>query len=445
MSNKKLLSNPLIITSFLTCISVFFFVARQVPHLSSFKIAGLSNSFFYLTFGLVGSALLYFLFFNKRYSGQTTLNQVFLFFLTLLPASLVLFYGVAFSKEFHFVFQLGSGLALIITGALFYFRYFHKHPASIQSLSIRGWLKAQGATTLLAILIITSTFFSFGFYRLGEFAAVDEPLWLYGRIEKYWNNIGDHEWNKTDVSDKPGITVSLISGAALLQYDPHRYDDVRHKGEVFVNKSLDMVGFFRGFRLPILLVITLLLPLLYFLLERLLGKEAALLPFALVGTAPLLIGVTKIINPDALLWMFTTLSLLSYFVFQRRQGYRYLFLSGVFLGLALLTKYIANILFVYLLLFLFVEYIYHSHLKKQNFSHYLKGSLLEISFIAFVSLATFYLILPANWVDPRVLIESTLLSQAFVKVAPLFIALILLILIDQGLNQIVRASCRERV
>ncbi|MEK9173917.1 MAG: phospholipid carrier-dependent glycosyltransferase, partial [Patescibacteria group bacterium] len=279
------------------------------------------------------------------------------------------------------------------------------------------------------------TFFSFGFIRLGQYAAVDEPLWLYGRISQYWNNIGDGEFHKTDVSDKPGITVSLLSGTALLSYDPDDYDDLRRDGEVFINRNLNMAQFFAAFRFPILLFVSLLLPLLYFLLERALGRGAALLPFALLATSPILIGVTKIINPDALLWLFTTLALVSYLVFQKRAYYRYLFLSGLFLGLALLTKYIANIVFVYLLLLLFVEYLYHPKLTRRAFSDYLKKSLLQIGFVIFVALSTFYIILPANWVDPMELIQGTILSQAFVKVAPLFLGLIFLILLDENLNQ----------
>lgn len=428
------LKKPLCVVSCISFLTAVLFVSRQVPHLSFLKLSHLSNSVFYLIFGLVGAALLYFIFFDTRYSKKSTLNQLFLFLFVLLPSTLTIFYGVIFSKEFHFVFQLGSGLALILTGGLFYRKY-TKDLNPLPRLTLRAWIKQTGFPTLLFVLFMTATFFSFGLYRLGEYAAVDEPLWLYGRIGQYWNNIGDREWHKTDVSDKPGITVSILSGAALLQYDPHRYDDTRHRGEVYVNKSLNMVAFFRDFRLPLLICITLLLPLLYFLLERLLGRSAALIPFSLVATAPLLVGVTKIINPDALLWMFTTLALISYLVFQKRPLYRYLFVSGLFLGLALLTKYIANIVFIYLLMLLFVEYLYNPQAFRQDFSRYLKNTLIQIGFVTLVALSTFYLILPANWVDPMELITGTLLSQAFVKVAPLFMVLIVLILLDQRLNR----------
>ncbi len=430
----RFLANPLLIISSFSSVVAFFFISKQVKSLSFFKIETFGNPLFYGLFLLIGISIIYLIFFSPKYAQKSLINQVFLFLLTLLPSILIIFYGVLFSKNFHFLFQIGSGLALITTASLFYYRFIQNQITPTSGLSAKTWWQAQGAPTLFLVLFLTLTFFSFGFVRLGEYAAVDEPLWLYGRISQYWNNIGDGEFHKTDVSDKPGITVSLLSGAALLNYEPDDYDDVRHDGEVFINRNLNMAQFFAAFRFPILLFVTLLLPLLYFLLERTLGRGTALLSFALLATSPILIGVTKIINPDALLWLFTTLSLVSYLVFQKRAYYRYLLLAGLFLGLALLTKYIANIVFVYLLLLLFIEYLYHPKLARQEFSHYLTQSLLQIGFVIFIALATFYIVLPANWVDPMELIQGTVLSQAFVKVAPLFLGLIFLILLDENLN-----------
>lgn len=435
LPSARRLQNPLVSISILGATIAFFFIAKQVHALTFFKLATVDNTFFYGGFGLIGLCLSGILFFHKNYASRSLLDQFSLLSISLLPTFLIIFTGVILSPKFHFIFQVGSGLGLIMTASLFYYRFVKRQPKVSSGLSVRDWWRAQGAPTLFLVLFLSLTFFSFGFIRLGQYAAVDEPLWLYGRISQYWNNIADREFHKTDVSDKPGITVSILSGAALLKYDPDDYDDLRSDGEVFINRNLDMAQFFAAFRFPLLLFVTLLLPLLYFFLERALGRGAALLSFALLATSPLLIGVTKIINPDALLWIFTTLSIVSYLVFQKRTYYRYLFLSGLFLGLALLTKYIANIVFIYLLLLLFVEYLYHPRLARQEFSSYLRKSLLQIGFVIFVSLATFYIILPANWVDPMELIQGTILSQAFVKVAPLFLGLIFLILLDENLNQ----------
>ena len=66
--------------------------------------------------------------------------------------------------------------------------------------------------TVLTVIIATHLFF--GLYRLGKAAYVDERLWTYSkekRIEKYWKNIKEHDWKHTRPSDKPGITLAIIS------------------------------------------------------------------------------------------------------------------------------------------------------------------------------------------------------------------------------------------
>ncbi|MCW1888717.1 MAG: phospholipid carrier-dependent glycosyltransferase [Candidatus Moranbacteria bacterium] len=428
-------------------INSFIFVAKQVPELRFLGLhTGSSNTLIYFLFLLLGTLLTLHFFIHPTFSQRPLLVRLKSMSLALLPSILLIQVSISLSKNFHFVFQLGSGLALIFAISVLFRVAFSQDTSSPHGDTLRVWFKRQGAHVLFLVLILTGIFFSFGYMRLGQYAAVDEPLWLYGRITKFWNNVSEQEWQKTDVSDKPGITVAILSGAGLWQYDPEVYDDTRSGGEVFVNKSLDMEAFFKAFRLPLLIFVTLLLPLVYFLLERLIGRGGAILSYTILTTSPILIGVTKIINPDALLWLFTTLSLLSFLVFQKRAWYRYLFLSGFFLGLALLTKYIANIVYIYLLALLFLEYLYHPKKNALIFTDYLRKSLLQIAFVIFVSLATFYLILPANWLDPKELVQSTLLSQAFVKVAPLFVFLITFILLDQFFNRArITLFCLEKI
>ena len=428
-------------------INSFIFVAKEVPELRFLGLQTMSSHApLYFLFLILGVSLTVYFFAHTTFSKKTLLSRLHSFSLALLPSILLILISVSLSKNFHFVFQFGSGLALIFALSVLFHVAMYQNTHTASGDSLRVWFKRQGAHVLFLVLVLTGIFFSFGYTRLGQYAAVDEPLWLYARITKLWQEVAEKEWQKTDVSDKPGITVAILSGAGLWQYDPEVYDDTRSGGEVFVNKSLNMEAFFKAFRLPILLFVTILLPLVYFLLERLFGKGGALLSYAVLATSPILIGVTKIINPDALLWLFTTLSLLSYLVFQKRAWYRYLFISGFFLGLALLTKYIANIVYIYLFALLFLEYLYHPKKASTSFTQYFKQSLLHVAFVIFVSLATFYLILPANWLDPMELVQSTLLSQAFVKVAPLFLFLITLILLDQFFNRTrITLFCLEKV
>lgn len=428
--------NPLVWLSIISFLVTFIFIAKQVPDLGlRSSLAVVPNALIYLVF--LGIILTWgYLIWRQHTTLESTLSYITRSLAFFLPTTFLLLYGVSASSQFHFVFQIGSGLLLILTIGLLLFSYFRKQPRPLEEpVTVKEWFTRQGKANILAIIFFTALFFSFANYRLGQYAAVDEPLWLYGRISKYWNNIQEQEWAKTDVSDKPGITVSIISGAGLLRYDPNEFDDKRSQGEVFVSKDPQgMESFFYTFRLPLVLVITFLLPLVYFFLERLLGKKNALFSYAFLTTSPILIGVAKIINPDALLWLFTTLSLLSYLVFQKRSWYRYLLLSGLFLGLALLTKYIANIIFIYMLALLFLEYLYHPLQSQKSLPQYIKSTFLNMALVIFTALSVFYFLLPANWPEPQELVKSTILSQAFEKVFPLFIAIVVLLLLDQTLN-----------
>ncbi len=421
--------------SLLATLALLFFVAPQNAALRFLKLPLANNDPFYISFLVLAILSFGAIFFFREYR-QWRKNLTTLLFIWL-PGMLILSYGINGSNNFHYIFPITLGAYCILGGILIAIRYV-KHQQSKQSpeadsLSRGQWFRAQGLPSLLFVLFATTIFFSAGIYRLGNFAAVDEPLWLESRIGKYWHNIEQRDWKGTRVSDKPGITVSIASGPGLWFYNPKEFKTLRFEGEILNINGIKQ--FYIAFRLPLLIIITLFLPLFYFLLERLVGRRNALLSYALLATSPVLVGIAKIINPDSLLWVFTPLALLSYLVFLKRGFYRYLILSGILFGLALLTKYVANILFVFLFGVFFLEYLYHPKMTALSIATFIKKYLGDLALFVFVTLTTFYVIFPAVWVKPSKLITSTLYSQAFEKVAPLFLIIIAAILFDQWLNR----------
>ncbi|MFZ3032176.1 MAG: glycosyltransferase family 39 protein, partial [Candidatus Moraniibacteriota bacterium] len=374
--------------SVLIAITTLFFIAPQNTLLTLFDF-GFSNTAFYLAFLSLGTltlgAIAYFpTTFHWKHHLATLL-------LIALPGALILAYGISESKNFHYIFIVALGGYVILSGILLSALFITKERLTIEkdgeALSTKEWFRTQGLPTLLLVIFTTALFFSFGAYRLTEYAAVDEPLWFDGRINKYWKNIGEHDWKGTNISDKPGITVALASGPGLFFKSTKDYTTKHISGEVISLKN-DVESFYLAYRLPLLIVITLFLPLFYFFLERLLGRRSALMSYILVATSPILIGMSKIINPDALLWLFTPLSLLSYLIFLRRHSFRYLIFSGIFLGLALLTKYVSNIVFVFFLGLIFLEYLYHPKSAAVSFALYLKKSLKYLALLTFTALST---------------------------------------------------------
>ena len=416
-------------------VDMLLFIAPQSTSLSLLHFS-IANDFFYLSFLIFGILILGTIaYFAPTFNWKRELRTLLLI---TLPSALILAYGLSESKNFHYLFIMALGGYVILGGVLLSAIFIDKERAQKQddteALTPKEWLRSQGLPTLLLVTFVTALFFSFGMYRLTEYAAVDEPLWFDGRINKYWKNIGERDWKGTNISDKPGITVALASGPGLWFKSTKDYKTAHVSGEVISLKN-DVESFYLAYRLPLLIVITLLLPLFYFFLERLLGRRSALFSYVLVASSPVLIGMSKIINPDALLWLFTPLALISYLTFLKRHSYRYLIFSGIFLGLALLTKYVSNILFVFFLGLIFLEYLYQPKNTTIAFADYLKKSLKYLALLTFTALTTFYLLFPAVWVKPYKVLTSTILSQAFAKVAPIFVVVMALILLDQWWNK----------
>ncbi|MFZ2187732.1 MAG: glycosyltransferase family 39 protein [Candidatus Moraniibacteriota bacterium] len=285
--------------------------------------------------------------------------------------------------------------------------------------------KKYVAPLVIAIVLLSNL--AFGLTRLGNYSSVDEPYWTYGRITKFWNGIKAHNWKTTSVNDKPGITVAIISGAGLIKIDPMPYKslrgDVKTEAEL---KDINDINFY--FRLPIYLFCVLLLPFFYLLLKKLFDETTALIAFVFIGLSPILLGMSLIINPDSLLWLFLPLSLLSYFVFQKQGEHRYLYVSGMLLGAALLTKYVANILYVFFFFLPFLDYMFSQ--EKPPIVTYLKQSLRNYLILVAISMLIFFVFYPATWVNPNLLLQGTFLSQAFETTWPLFVGVFALVLAD---------------
>ncbi|MFA6973560.1 MAG: glycosyltransferase family 39 protein [Parcubacteria group bacterium] len=290
-------------------------------------------------------------------------------------------------------------------------------------------MKQKNLIALTVIFFVFTINIAFGLPRLSQYSSVDEPYWTYDRTPDFWRAIANKKWKNTDINDKPGITVAEISGLGLLSgIDPLKLKSVRQE-----TKSPEVVAEFIKInfflRLPIYLACLLILGAFYFFLRKLLNHSIALLSLILIGLSPIILGISLIINPDSLLWGFLPLSIITFLIYQKESARRYLIFSGIFLGLSLLTKYVANILYVYMLGLIFLEYIYAKK-SDGNFSAYLKKSLLDYAILILVSLIVFFILYPAAWVKPKMVLEGTIWSAAFKTTWPFFVGFIGLLLAD---------------
>ena len=270
----------------------------------------------------------------------------------------------------------------------------------------------------LIVLSALVFFFASGAIHIGRQAVVDEALWTYDRIPRFFENLRQGEFANTRVSDKPGLTISLISGVALTRYTPDPLSERQYDPQ-----AEEMYG---AFRLPILIMATLLLALIFRFASRATDEYTGALTTLLIATSPVLIGASRIINPDALLWGFFSLAFFAYFAFLKTKHRLDIIWSGIFFGLALATKYVSNFFIIYLLAFL--PFIFTAAENPAHLRHSLLDRLREIASIFIIGLSTLLILYPAIWLRPDRLLTATFLSQAYTAVA-LPIGLLVLFLI----------------
>jgi len=290
-------------------------------------------------------------------------------------------------------------------------------------------MKNKLITFLIFATILISSFY-FGFHRLENFSGVDEPYWSYDRVPTFWKAIKEMKWKKTNICDKPGIPLAIISGAGLpfIGENPKDFKSLRYEAKT--PEQLQKISdIYFHLRLPVFIFTLLMLPIFYILIKKLLGTETARFALIFIGLSPILLGISLIINSDSILWILTALSALSLFVFFKNNEKKYLLLAGVFLGLSVITKYVANVLFIYFFLIFFLEYIFFAH-KKIGLSKYLKSALVNYLTLSVTAMATAFVFFPATWVKFSVLINATIGNPVFSSTWPLFIGIMGLLTLD---------------
>jgi 4-amino-4-deoxy-L-arabinose transferase-like glycosyltransferase len=287
--------------------------------------------------------------------------------------------------------------------------------------------KLYSIFNLIILVLLLIIHFSFGFFHLNKSSYVDEKLWTYGeehRIEKFYPNILERDWKHTRPSDKPGVSLAIISGIGLLWTTP---SDFYHN---FADKKalMEMLSIMR---LPLLIFSTLALIFFYHLIGRLFNPAISLLTLTMIALSPILLGISRLINPDALSWIFMPLTLLAYFLYLKNKqiNRKWLYWTGIFLGVSLLTKYIANLIIIFLFLEIFVEAVFLK-IQSAKLKSFLRNKFVDFLIIIFIALVVFYILFPGVWVKPDRLLIGTIFSQAFLPIWKYFLAFILFLVID---------------
>jgi len=271
--------------------------------------------------------------------------------------------------------------------------------------------------SIILICAVITLFISAGLYHLNQFETSDEHFWRLERVPQYWTAIRNKDLKHTYINDKPGVSVALISGIGLpfVSQDKSDYTSTQDY-TMSLNYAL---------RLPILLFNGLImLPLLFWLMFRAFGKRIASVGIILIGVNPILIGISQIINPDALLWSFSAGAIFSFFALLKTDEKKFVALTGVLTGFALLSKYTANLLFVF---YIMIAGLWIIYMDITNIKKWIRTLLAHYLFIFPIALSIFAIFLPATILDSSLFLYGTILSPPLKPIIiPLCIGIILL-------------------
>ena len=280
------------------------------------------------------------------------------------------------------------------------------------------------------ILLVIATNLFFGLPRIAQYTAGDETLWSYDRVPKFWRSVAKANWRGTNLCDKPGITLAMISGAGLpFIPDPRDYEDITRLPKT--PEQLNAINqLYFALRLPVYLFTLISLFFFYFLLKRLLSDKIALFSTIFIGLSPILLGISLIVNTDALLWILMPLSIISFLIYQKEANRKFLYLGGFLLGLGILDKFVANLLFPFLLALVFVKYIFSDFENDAHKVAYFQKAMRDYLILVAISLLTIFVFYPSAWIKPRELLNTTIYSLALVKIWPLIVGAIAIVVAD---------------
>lgn len=290
------------------------------------------------------------------------------------------------------------------------------------------------------IILVVSVFifYAFGLYHLAKFETVDEHFWKFERIPQYWQAVKTPDLKKTYINDKPGLSVALVSGLGLFwQRHPEELrirDKEQTKNDILTLydwEKAERINFF--LRFPLLFFNGLFLIFFFWIIRRITDSDwVAAWSVLFMGISPILIGISQILNPDSLLWTFSTAAIFSYFALLKTQEKKFIFLTALLTGLALLSKYSANILFPLFLFILLSNFCINFEIFKERIAtkKYFIRQIIYFLLIWILSIAVFSFFMPAVFFKIKYLYRGTIGAPGFSLIFWPLLAFLAIILLD---------------
>lgn len=243
---------------------------------------------------------------------------------------------------------------------------------------------------------------------LSTTTTADQQLWI-TRSLQFFNATAQLDWANTFQTAHPGVTTMWLSGISL---------------GLFCTEGMDSVEQLFIARLPIALMTSIGVLLIYYFIKKIFNSNIAILSALFVALDPFYLAHSKVIHLDAMLTTFMTLSVLSLLVHLNNPNEkRYLIFTGIFSGLAILTKLPAIFLIPFIPFTVFVWNLFRTfnstgyiryYFNKKNFLIFINTILI----IGVISVVTYSILWPVIWVEPLTTINKLFENMQYVRAVP---------------------------
>lgn len=209
-----------------------------------------------------------------------------------------------------------------------------------QRLLNQPWKKFEGTAILLVVagvLVLPRVL------ALGRFVTADEPIWG-KRSANFYYALSNKEYSVTYQVAHPGV-ITMWAGAAAywIKFPSYKNVGLGELGDtklfqIFQRHGPNPLEVLATARLFVVLIIVATLIVGFFFVKKLFGSLIAVCGFILISFDPFFLAHSRFLHVDALLSTFMFVSLLAFLAYLKDRKRFELFVSGIFVGLSLLTK-----------------------------------------------------------------------------------------------------------
>jgi 4-amino-4-deoxy-L-arabinose transferase-like glycosyltransferase len=234
---------------------------------------------------------------------------------------------------------------------------------------------------------------------------VSRPLVWYLRSARFIEAVLSGDWANTVYSEHPGVTLMWPAGIGLKLYwvvsgitpaaqmVPPDFEPIRFFGPVPRAEIAAAI-------IPLTVIIALGVVAAYWMLRNLLDEATSAVAGLLLSTSPYYLAHSKVLHLEAMLATLMLLSALALLVYRRSQHRRWLLLSGVLGGLALLVKVPALFLLPFAGLVLLVDLACNMQAKRLDVRQVIDVLLLPLLVWCVAAVLVYVVVWPAMWVQP---------------------------------------------